>query len=214
MPKQVDGEQRRADIADAVLRLAARDGLPAVSLRSVAAESGLNIGSVRHYFDGQRDLMRFAMRSTIDRVTARLESRRASLHPFAELSPDEAADQMTDFLAELLPLDAARRAEATVLVEFLVAARVDTDLTELAHEALRGTLTLARRITDAMTRRSLLPPGVADLEAERLAALLDGLTFRSALQPEATTPEVCRAVLRAHLASLRVRADPAAAPDA
>ncbi|QRP44086.1 TetR/AcrR family transcriptional regulator [Amycolatopsis sp. FDAARGOS 1241] len=202
MPKQVDGEQRRADIADAVLRLAARDGLPAVSLRAVAAESGLNIGSVRHYFDGQRDLMRFAMRSTIDRVTARLERRRESLRPFAELTRDEAASQLTDFLAELLPLDAPRRAEATVLVEFLIAARVDTDLADLAHEALRGTLTLARRIIDAMTRDALLPPGAADLEAERLAALLDGLTFRCALDPAATPPQACRDVLRAHLASL------------
>lgn len=206
MPKVIDGEQRRADIADAVLRLAARDGLPAVSLRSVAAESGLNIGSVRHYFDGQRDLMRFAMRSTIDRVSARLERRRASLRPLSELTPDEAAAQLTDFLAELLPLDAPRRAEATVLVEFLVAARVDTDLTELAHEALDGTLALARRIVSALS----LPPAAADLEAERLAALLDGLTFRSALHPEATTPEVCRDVLRAHLTSLS--ADSAAAP--
>lgn len=206
MPKVIDVEQRRADIADAVLRLAARDGLPAVSLRSVAAESGLNIGSVRHYFDGQRDLMRFAMRSTIDRVSARLERRRASLRPLSELTPDEAAAQLTDFLAELLPLDAPRRAEATVLVEFLVAARVDTDLTELAHEALGGTLALARRIVSALS----LPPAAADLEAERLAALLDGLTFRSALHPEATTPEVCRDVLRAHLTSLS--ADSAAAP--
>ncbi|MEW2504936.1 TetR family transcriptional regulator C-terminal domain-containing protein [Amycolatopsis sp. NPDC047767] len=206
MPKVIDGEQRRADIADAVLRLAARDGLPAVSLRSVAAESGLNIGSVRHYFDGQRDLMRFAMRSTIDRVSARLERRRASLRPLSELTPDEAAAQLTDFLAELLPLDAPRRAEATVLVEFLVAARVDTDLTELAHEALDGTLALARRIVSALS----LPPAAADLEAERLAALLDGLTFRSALHPEATPPEVCRDVLRAHLTSLS--AESAAAP--
>ncbi|MET7996256.1 TetR family transcriptional regulator C-terminal domain-containing protein [Amycolatopsis sp. NPDC005232] len=164
----------------------------------MAAESGLNIGSVRHYFDGQRDLMRFATRSTIDRVTARLERRRVSLRPLSELTPDEAASQLTDFLAELLPLDAPRRAEATVLVEFLVAARVDTDLTALAHEALRGTLTLARRIIEAMR----LPASAADLEAERLAALLDGLTFRSALQPDATTPQVCRDVLRVHLASL------------
>ncbi|HWD03886.1 MAG TPA: TetR family transcriptional regulator C-terminal domain-containing protein [Amycolatopsis sp.] len=198
MPKQVDGDQRRADIADAVLRLAARDGLPSVSLRSVAAESGLNIGSVRHYFDGQRDLMRFAMRSIIDRVTARLDRRRPALRPLAELTPAQAADQLTDFLAELLPLDAPRRAEATVLLEFLTAARVDPNLADLAREALRGTLALAHRLTDALA----LPPAAAALEAERLAGLLDGLTLRCALDPETTSPQVCREVLRAHLVSL------------
>ncbi|WP_326569688.1 TetR family transcriptional regulator C-terminal domain-containing protein [Amycolatopsis rhabdoformis] len=196
MPKVVDGEQRRAEIADAVLRLAARDGLAAVSLRAVATESGLNIGSVRHYFDGQRDLMRFAMRSTIDRVTARLDLRRAALRPLAELSASDAVAQLTDFLAELLPLDAPRLAEATVLVEFLVTARTDPDLTELAAEALGGTLALARRITSALGHSD-------DLEAHRLAALLDGLTFRAVLGPEVTPPSVCRLVLQAHLASLR-----------
>lgn len=202
MPKQVDSEQRRAHIADAVLRLAARDGLQAVSLRSVAAEAGLNIGSVRHYFDGQRDLTRFAMRSTIDRVTARLERRRESLRPLSELTRDEAAGQLTEFLAELLPLDAARRAEASVLVEFLVAARVDQEIADLAHEAMRGTLILARRITDAMARQDLLPAEAAAPEAQRLAALLDGLSFRAVLQPEVTSEQECLDVLRAHLAAL------------
>ncbi|HEY2062847.1 MAG TPA: TetR family transcriptional regulator C-terminal domain-containing protein [Amycolatopsis sp.] len=202
MPKQVDSEQRRAHIADAVLRLAARDGLQAVSLRSVATEAELNIGSVRHYFDGQRDLMRFAMRSTIDRVTARLERRRESLRPLSELTRDEAADQLTEFLAELLPLDATRRAEGGVLVEFLVAARVDEEIADLASEAMRGTLILARRITDAMARQDLLPSEAAAPEAQRLAALLDGLSFRAVLQPEVTSEQECLDVLRAHLVSL------------
>jgi AcrR family transcriptional regulator len=157
---------------------------------------------VRHYFDGQRDLMRFAMRSTIDGVTARLERRRESLRPLSELTRDEAADQLTEFLAELLPLDADRRAEATVLVEFLVAARVDPEIAGLAREAMRGTLVLARRVTDAMARQELLPPEAAAPEAQRLAALLDGLSFRATLQPEVTSEQECHEVLRAHLASL------------
>ncbi|WP_033289594.1 TetR/AcrR family transcriptional regulator [Amycolatopsis jejuensis] len=202
MPKVVNSEQRRAHIADAVLRLAARDGLHAVSLRGVAAESGLNIGSVRHYFDSQHDLMRFAMRTTIDRATARLIERRDAMPPIAGLAPDEVVDQLAEFFSELLPLDERRRTEMTVLVEFLIAARADPGLDDLAREAVRGTVTLAHRILEALERSGRFEPLDAEVEAPRLAALLDGLAFRAVLQPEITTPEECVAVLRAHLGEL------------
>ncbi|WP_093576588.1 TetR/AcrR family transcriptional regulator [Amycolatopsis rubida] len=200
MPRVVDGEERRAHIADAVLRLAAKGGLHAVSLRAVAAESGLNIGSVRHYFDSQHELMRFAMRTTIDRTTARLVERREQTGPLSELPPGEVVGQLTDFLSELLPLDERRRTEVTVLVEFLLAARADPGLDDLAREAVQGTVTLARRILDAQARSGRFEPKDPEVEAPRLAALLDGLAFRAVLQPELTSPEECVAVLRAHLA--------------
>jgi AcrR family transcriptional regulator len=182
-----------------VLRLAARDGLAAVSLRAVAVESGLNIGSVRHYFDGQRDLMRFAMRSTIDRVAARVSARVASTRAAA---PDEAAERLLDLLSELLPLDAARRTEAAVLVEFLVAARTDPDLADLAQEAVRGTVSLARRVLEGVARRRELTAEEREAQAQQLAALLDGLTFRAVLAPEVATAEDCVQALRTHLAAL------------
>ncbi|WP_370938387.1 TetR/AcrR family transcriptional regulator [Amycolatopsis sp. cg13] len=202
MPRVVDGEERRAHIADAVLRLAAKDGLHAVSLRAVAAESGLNIGSVRHYFDSQHALMRFAMRTTIDRTTARLVERREKIGSLSELSPEEAVDQLTEFLSELLPLDERRRTEVTVLVEFLMAARADPGLDDLAREAVQGTVTLARRILDAQVRSCRFEPKDPEVEAPRLAALIDGIAFRAVLQPELTSADECVAVLRAHLAEL------------
>lgn len=196
----VDGEQRRAHIADAVLRLAARDGLNAVSLRAVATEAELNIGSVRHYFDSQHALLRFAMQATIDRVSARLLAHREAMPPMAGLPRAEIVDRLTDFFAELLPLDERRRSEATVLVEFLIAARADPGLADLAAETIRGTVTLARRILDALA--GTFAPGDPEVEAPRLAALLDGLVFRAILQPEVTTGAECLAVLRAHLTGL------------
>ncbi|WP_406630333.1 TetR/AcrR family transcriptional regulator [Amycolatopsis sp. WGS_07] len=202
MPRVVDEEARRAHIADAVLRLAAKGGLHAVSLRAVAAESGLNIGSVRHYFDSQHALMRFAMRTTIDQTTARLVKRREAMGSLAEVSPEEAVDRLTEFLSELLPLDERRRTEITVLVEFLIAARANPGLDDLAREAVQGTVTLARRIVDAQARSGRYEPRDPEIEAPRLAALIDGIAFRTVLQPDLTTPEECVAVLRAHLAEL------------
>lgn len=49
-------------------------------------------------------------------------------------------------------------------------------------------------------------PGLdPDLEAERLHAVLDGVALDAVSGPEHVTPEVMRAVIGAHLTSLRPR---------
>ncbi|GLW98151.1 TetR family transcriptional regulator C-terminal domain-containing protein [Microtetraspora sp. NBRC 16547] len=58
MPKQVDHAARREEIAQAALRLCARDGLAGVTIGQVAQEAGVSKGLVQHYFAGKADLLR------------------------------------------------------------------------------------------------------------------------------------------------------------
>ncbi|MEV0588108.1 TetR family transcriptional regulator [Nonomuraea sp. NPDC050310] len=58
MPKQVDHAARRAEIAQAALRLCAREGLAEVSIGRVAQEAGISKGLVQHYFAAKADLLR------------------------------------------------------------------------------------------------------------------------------------------------------------
>ena len=60
MPKIVDHEQRRSELAAAVWRLASRDGLEAVTLRAVSAEAGWSTGALNHYFSDKEKLLLFA----------------------------------------------------------------------------------------------------------------------------------------------------------
>ncbi|MDA3627430.1 TetR/AcrR family transcriptional regulator [Saccharopolyspora sp. WRP15-2] len=71
MPKQVDHEARRIQIAEALLRLVSRGGLEAVSLRDVAAEAGISMGAVQHYFKTKEQMLLHAM----DHVTKRAGER-------------------------------------------------------------------------------------------------------------------------------------------
>ena len=71
MPKKVDHQQRREQIAAALMRVVANDGLEAVSLRHVAAEAGVTAGMVQHYFPSKEAMMDFAMQS----ASARFDSR-------------------------------------------------------------------------------------------------------------------------------------------
>jgi AcrR family transcriptional regulator len=187
MPKTVDHAERREQLAAALWRLVVREGVEAASLRRVAAEAGWSVGSLRHYFDTQGELLRFAMELVVRRVTDRI----AKLPP----DPDRQA-AAANLLHQFLPLDADRRAEMEVWLAFASRALVDPSLRELrdeAHAAVRG-----------VCRRAVEPLGAPrpELEAERLHALVDGLAQHAIVAPDVTTPDRQRELLAAHLESL------------
>ena len=207
VPKQIDPSLRRLDVVDAVFRVVVRDGLERASLRTVADEAGLNIGSVRHYFASQQDLMRFAMQAMLDRVSARLLARIGEIGDVGALRPAEQRHRAAGVLGELLPLDDQRRAEATVFIDFVTAARTNATFADLADRAARGTRTLVRQILARLQATGGVRADLdldLDVETERLTALLDGLSLNGILYPGIATPDMCAAALRTHLDSLRV----------
>ena len=190
MPKVVDPIERRRELAQAVWRVVLRDGLDRASVREVAREAGLSMGSLRHYFDSQSELLRFAMRMVIDRI----EERVAALHV-----PDEPREAVRTVLAELLPLDSGRRVENEVWLAFTARALVDPELRVLRDEAYDR----LRRACERWISLLLAPdtPRLeVDLETERLFALLDGLAVHAAMRPQ--TPDRLLAVLDHHLAQV------------
>ncbi|CAM3477940.1 TetR/AcrR family transcriptional regulator [Isoptericola cucumis] len=207
MPKIVDPDRRRANVVDALFRVVRRAGLEGASLRRVADEAGLAVGSVRHYFDGHDALVAFALDAMVERVTARLVERASALVPALErgdLTGAATIDAVVDLLAELLPLDTERRDEAAVWLAFESAARTRPELRERSAAAVAGTSALVRRVLDGAHARGSLRPGLdLDLEEQRLSALVDGLTVRGVLHPELLPPDRARAVLASHLAGLR-----------
>ncbi|MEU6041343.1 TetR family transcriptional regulator C-terminal domain-containing protein [Actinomadura sp. NPDC047616] len=193
MPKVVDAERRRREVAEAVWRVIRRDGLEHASVRNVAREAGLSMGSLRHYFASQGELMTFALRMVIERIERRVAALDAGPDPRrrAEL-----------VLAELLPLDADRRAENEVWLAFTARAMVDPELRALREEGHDTLLAGCRRIV-----RDLLPAGTpgedVEVEAQRLHALVDGLAVHAAMRPDLHTPERLAALVSRHLDRLR-----------
>lgn len=180
-----------------MFRVVRRHGLEQASLRNVADEAGLAVGSVRHYFADHDDLLRFALAELTDRLERRVlaQAERAR----AATAPDERRQAVADLLGELLPLDPDRRDESEIWLAFVTAARTRPTLQPEARRLHAGMRVLIGKV--------LGEGGVSDvaLEVERLASLLDGLAVNGVLQPDLTTPDVMRAVLRRHLESLSSR---------
>jgi AcrR family transcriptional regulator len=152
VPKQVDHAERRERIADAVLAVVARGGIEEASVRHVAAEAGVSVGMVQHYFGTKDELMRAALARVGERVQARMGSEIAA--------PAEAARAL--FL-ELLPGDEERAREARVALAFLAYAAVRPEVGAELRE-------------DAVRLRGFLAAGFgSEVAAAGLLALMDGL---------------------------------------
>ena len=102
MPKVVDHEERRRELAQAVWRVIRRDGIDGASVRTIAREAGWSSGALRHYFETQSALLTFAIGLVVDRIEARIAA--------LELPADPRA-AVERLLLELLPLDEERHAE-------------------------------------------------------------------------------------------------------
>lgn len=174
----------------------AAEGITGLSLRKVAAESGLNIGSVRHYFDDHRNLLVAAVTEVGDRMGKRLT--RYSTDTLVGLDGEPAVDALQALLEELLPLDDERRVESIVLTEFIVAARVNPifrPVTEQMAADMRQVITHALGVLDVSEPAE---------EAERLIAILGGLILDAVTPHGSLGDERIRRTLRAHLRSVLV----------
>ncbi|MCQ4043072.1 TetR/AcrR family transcriptional regulator [Streptantibioticus rubrisoli] len=202
MPKIVDPEARRRAVAEAVFRVSARDGLEHASLRSIAREAGLAIGSVRHYFRDHAELMIFAMDELARRVGERIR-----MHAERLLSPDPGIDRRAaaqELLEEFLPLDAARHEQATLVLAFTTAARTRPELRSRVAEWDENSRAVITRVLREAHRMGSLPNDTdIPLESLRLTALIDGLTLQAVLRPDHMSPATMRRVLRRHLDTLK-----------
>ncbi|MEW2494907.1 TetR/AcrR family transcriptional regulator [Streptomyces nodosus] len=81
MPKLVDHEERRTQIAEALIRVAGRRGLHAVGMRDVASEAGVSLRLVQYYFQTKEKLLFYGLQHLTDLFTARVSAR---LHPVAQ----------------------------------------------------------------------------------------------------------------------------------
>ncbi|MDA3629071.1 TetR family transcriptional regulator C-terminal domain-containing protein [Saccharopolyspora sp. WRP15-2] len=194
MPKIVDHQARRLRIAEALWQVALRDGIHAVSVRTVATQAQTSPTALRYFFTTQDELMEFAMRAVADRVAVRVRAR---------LEKVENPDGVRRLLEELIPLDADRRLEQGVYLAFLVRAQTHPGLRAVAEEVESQLAGLVRQVVGFLRAAGGLGEGRSiDRAARSTYALLDGLAFQGALWPDRHPPKKLKQILRDHLAEL------------
>ncbi|MFD1831337.1 TetR/AcrR family transcriptional regulator [Streptomyces desertarenae] len=194
MPKRVDHAERRTEIAEALLRVAARRGLHAVGMRDVAAEAGVSLRLVQYYFETKEKLLLYGLQHLAGRFGERVGARirAAGRDP----GPRALVEAM---LGAALPTDEESRTFHLVYTSYAVLSVTDRALAaqpfvkdpDAAESALAGLLRQAEE-------SGLLRPGVDPrMEAVSLLALSAGLG--TSVLVGQRSPEAAAAVLDHHL---------------
>jgi AcrR family transcriptional regulator len=165
MPPRVDHDERRRAIAVALWKLARVRGLARISLRDVAAEAGMSLGQLQHYFPTRETLITHAMDLLTAETTARVKRR------IAEIGPDPGPrDVVRVVVVEMLsaedpeggPLSSAQLSEALGSAE--ARKRVWDEMVQ-AHAAVEAIL------RSAVQTGELVVDTDVTIEAARLLAL-------------------------------------------
>ena len=126
VPRRVDHQERRRQIADALVRTAATRGLHAAGMREVAAEAGVSLRLVQYYFGTKEELLLAAMQQLAaqfsDRVLARIQRIKETG------SPASPRDVIAAVLTEALPADDERRTFTLVYTAYLALSLTDPAL--------------------------------------------------------------------------------------
>ncbi|WP_188191838.1 TetR/AcrR family transcriptional regulator [Nonomuraea sp. SYSU D8015] len=179
-------DQRRRDIAEALLTVAGERGLHAATMRAVAAQAGVSLHLVQHYFETKEQLMLYALRYLAERMAERLEKR------FAGLDDDPRA-VIEAVLQEALPTDAQSRVFHLVYTSYAVLAV--TDPTLAAQPLLTAPNAMEDFIAAQLSRAS---PGL-DARTEAVALLAMSAGLNAAVLAGQRTADDAMAVLRHQL---------------
>jgi AcrR family transcriptional regulator len=207
MPKRVDHEERRRQIADALLRVAAARGLHATGMREVAAEAGVSLRLVQYYFGTKEELLLASMQHLAVRYSARAVAR------FREASgsagPASPRDIIAAILAEGLPADDERRTFTVIYTAYLALSLTDPALaiaplvknSDAVIDVVAAQLRAAQAAGDTPAQ---LDP---DLEAVSLLTMSAGLG--TSVIAGHSSPEQAQAVIDYHLYRLFPASRPA-----
>ncbi|MFD9566868.1 TetR/AcrR family transcriptional regulator [Streptomyces sp. NPDC059994] len=194
MPKRVDHEERRTQIAEALIRVAGRRGLHAVGMRDVAAEAGVSLRLVQYYFETKEKLLFYGLQHLTGRFTARVGARLAAAGP--DPGPRATIEAL---LVASLPTDEESRTYHLVYSSYAILSVTDEALAtqpfiddpNAAENALTGLLEQARAA-------GLAYPSV-DARTEAISLLAMAATMGTSILVGQRNPESAIAVLHHHL---------------
>jgi len=187
MPKIVDHEERRRDIANAVLKLIARDGIGGANLRSVAKEAGWSTGIINHYFGDKQALLAGALREASETVGNRMRKIQQKKN---------GVKRVIALLEAGMPLDDERAATCRIFYHFSSAGMSESRFSaELANYYSWWRMEVAAAIKMAQAKGAFRASAPKDL-SETLVALAEGLAIQTVFDPVAMNPRRLRQRLR------------------
>lgn len=165
-------------------------GISAVSVRTVAEQAGLVVGSLRHVFPTRAELLSFSAELMVQRATERV---------LATPWSDDPQQYALDVIKRLLPLEPDSRAELEVNLALVAECPAQPSLGAIRDHAHTQLLEACVRLVELLTGRTRDPWLI--FAARRLHAIVDGLALHL-LHSETDDTEWALAIVRDEVARI------------
>jgi AcrR family transcriptional regulator len=181
LPKIVDHEKRREELIAAVWRVVARDGLDGSTIRAIAKETDSSAGALSHYFKDKDDILTFALKLSHRRIRERQNRKLDGL---------KGVEALREVVLDNLPLDEERELETRLEVGYWARSLTRPEVRKVqGMEAAVLHKRMVALIIEAQRRGDMDGDTAASTIAERLLALIDGLSLHALLYPERLSPQ-------------------------
>lgn len=184
---------RRTEIVNGAIRLIAREGYEATTMRGLAAELDVSTGTITHWFATKNQVLGAVM----DELAVRTGARTAAELEHAS-SPLETLIALGDATVPDTPEQAD---DQRCWTELAARAARTPDLAERHERLYNGWRRRMEKAVDEGIGAKDFRKVDATEWARTYAALLDGLAMHVLLHPESVTPERMRVAVRAHIAA-------------
>jgi TetR/AcrR family transcriptional regulator, transcriptional repressor of bet genes len=173
VPKIVDHERRRDEIALVACRVVAEYGFDQATIVRIAREAGYTTGMVAHYYDTKQEIIIAALRLILRRIEERLT-----------VAAGEGEPDLLTLLAEALPLDTTRFTECAFWTAFWGQVSADKRLKRINAWMHREYLKLFERcLARGWSAWRLWPAAVREQVLRSVVTFINGLTASVVASP-------------------------------
>lgn len=192
MPKKIDHQAKKEEIAESAWQIILRSGMKGVTVRNVASEADLSLGSLRHYFPTQTELLDYLVELSQRRWAERAEKILEMDIPIKE--------KALEFFGLLLPIDDTSYAVIDIWFSYITHLyQTKSPYDRTADPIYKICLLFFQKLSDSGV---LKPELELKNELDRILSLTDGIAIHELTTPNRKKPEDIKKCLALHLESL------------
>jgi len=188
MPKVGMPEIRKPQLVEATMAVIDEVGLSGASVILISRKAGVSPGIINHYFGGKHGLLEETMRSVLRQLSA------TSIEHLRAVDRDDVTARVKAIVAANFDGYQVESKVVKTWLAFWAQSMHDTSLHRLQRVNERRLLSHLR-----FELKKILPSEQALFVAQGVAALIDGIWLRGALNPDGICPEKAQQIISDYL---------------
>ena len=193
MPKKIDHAQRKDHIIEAMFRIIHHSGFEKATLREIAKEADLSLGSVQYFFPKQKDIYMFAM----DVIYQRFEERMQKVIQVNQ----EVFEHAVRMIKQIVQANTEEeRMENDIWMKFSIMATMNPEYHATKDRSREVNLNFAKDVLMLLHKNEYIHAPI-DIEksANSLTIFIHGLVFESVIYTNLYSDDVIEKEIREYL---------------